>query len=158
MPPASNQPIPETHEKIRDEDIQETLSIFAEGNSVLPRLSEEQHAWLQTALAERQHLCANQYVDGTCDPAVSNRIHELDQMINSVCPEILKVLHFLSRIRAILPVLMQLKEKLQHPVEDPNQQMVNQMQYQCSMAEVKAAIEGLAAVRVRPRILEDFEP
>jgi hypothetical protein len=147
---------PETHERIREEDIQETLDIFREGNQVLPKLSDAQHQWLQAALAERRHLCATQFVDGQLDAGVQTRLRELDGYINSVCPEILKVLHFLSRIRAIIPVLYRLKAKLDQDIPDETQRMVAEMEYRCSRAEAQSAIEGLAALRVRPRILDEI--
>lgn len=153
-----NAPIPETHEKIRDDDIAETLDIFESGNDILSVLTPEQHDWLKMALTERKYLCANQFNDtGAIDSAINSRLLELDGMINSVNGDILRVLHFLSRIRAILPILMELKQKIKQETPDPNEKMILNMQYECSMAEVKSAIEGLAALRVRPRILEQME-
>ncbi|MHC4884575.1 MAG: hypothetical protein ACYTGH_05765 [Planctomycetota bacterium] len=147
--------VPETHERIREEDIQETLDLFAAGNDVLPALDSGQHTWLVSALGERKSLCENQFSqDGTVDPGVSARLRELDGYIKSVHPEILSVLHFLSRIRAILPVLRDLQQKLQSGDLDSNMEMVTKMQFDCSQAEVKAAVEGLATLRVRPRILD----
>jgi hypothetical protein len=146
---------PETHELIREEDIQETLDVFAVGNDILPALAPNQHAWLITALGERKILCENQFgEDGKVDAAVSARLHELDSYVGSVNPDIISVLHLLSKIRAILPILQDLQEKLQGGTLDENLATVVKMQFDRSRAEVKAAVEGLARLRVRPRLLE----
>jgi hypothetical protein len=153
--PSDGEKIPETHEKIRNEDLRETLEIFRQGNDVIPPLPPEHLAWLETALQERQYLCSHQYKeDGTVDRAVLDRLQVLDGHINSVSPHILQVLHYLSRVRAIIPVLLKLRQTMQEESEDPNQKMIRQMQYECSKAEVQSAIEGLAALRVRPGILD----
>ncbi|MFW5857115.1 MAG: hypothetical protein ACOCX4_04475 [Planctomycetota bacterium] len=157
MGPQNEGQIPETHERIRDEDIHETLEIFRKGNEILPALPEAHFAWLESALTERKYLCANQFDEnGRVRSDILTRLQELDGHINSVSPEILRVLHFLSRIRAIIPVLMDLQTKMKDSApDDPTQKMVLEMQYKCSRAEVQSAIEGLALLRVRPSILDD---
>ena len=153
---SSSKQVPETHELIKDEDIQETLDVFREGNSEIAPISEEQIAWLKQALEERKYWCAKQYHEGIVDGEVGERLQALDQMLASVSPQILPVLHFLGRIRAIVPVLQELQQKLKIAQEDPNLKMVTQMQLECSKAEVKSAIDGLAKLRVRPRILDSL--
>ncbi len=150
--------VPETHEIIRQEDIDETLAHLADtANPMMPRFTTEHLAWIKMALNERRELCARQFQpDGRLDEAVTQRLRELDDQINGVAPEILKVLHYLSRIRAIIPALLALREEMKTIDPDPTKQMVKQMKYECSKAEVQSALEGLAALRIRPRLLDQM--
>ena len=109
---SSREIVPETHEIIRQEDIDETLKHLSDSsNMALPRFTQEHIDWIKIALNERRSLCKKQYKDnGSVDEPVTRRLRELDEQINGVAPEILKVLHFLSRIRAIIPALIGLQE------------------------------------------------
>jgi hypothetical protein len=148
--------VPETHENVRGEDIEETIAHLSDtANTVMPRFSPEHIEWIRTALQERRELCARQYLaDGRVDEGVNRRLKELDEQINGVAPEILKVLHYLSRIRAIIPALMGLQQEIKEVDPDPTKQMVKQMKYECSKAEVQSALQGLAELHIRPKILE----
>jgi len=150
--------VPETHELIRPEDIEETLAHLADANNpMMPQFTPEHLAWIKMALNERRDLCARQFhPDGRLDEEVTQRLRQLDEQINSVAPEILKVLHYLSRIRAIIPALIALREEIKTVDADPTKQMVKQMKYECSKAEVQSALEGLASLRIRPRLLEQL--
>jgi len=152
-------PIPETHEQIREEDIEETLQHLADRtNTRLPAFTQEHLDWIRHALTERRHLCAHQYLrDGRCDDKITKRLKVLDQHINSLSPAILKVLHYLSRVRAIIPALKTMEAELQLCGDDEETDMLVQMKYQCSKAEVSAAIEGLSEYAIRPGILANDE-
>ncbi len=151
------QRVPETHEFVRTEDIQETLiNLQDASNTALPRLSDAQIAWVGAALSERQSLCKRQYgKDGTIDKAVTERLKEIESQLDGVSPSILQILHFLSRIRAIVPTLQSLRKKPIDP-KDSNAIVLHEMQLNCAKAEIKSAIEGLAALHVRPKILEKY--
>ncbi len=150
--------VPETHELIRQEDIDETLEHLADPDNIaLPQFTQEHLDWIRVALAERRELAARQYLtDGRVDDAVTQRLKELDAQIDSVSPHILKVLHFLSRIRAILPALLTLQQELGVEDPDPTQQMIKKMKYDCSKAEVQSAIHGLAELHIRPKVLDEL--
>ena len=151
--------IPETHELIRQEDIDETIRHLADpNNAALPEFTPEHIEWITMALAERRQLAAQQYhSDGRADESVTARLKELDSQIDSVSPAILRVLHFLSRIRAILPALLSLQSDLEEEDPDPTQQMIKKMKYDCSKAEVQSAIQGLAELHIRPGILDELQ-
>ncbi len=150
--------VPETHELIRAEDIAETLEHLSDPNNLaLPRFGPEHLEWIRLALAERKALCAAQYHrDGRVDEIATRRLKELDEQINGVAPEILKVLHYLSRIRAIIPALLQMQQEVAEIDPDPTKQMIKQMKYECSKAEVSSAIRGLADLHIRPKALDDL--
>lgn len=150
--------VPETHELIRLEDIEETLEHLADpNNNALPQFTPEHIDWIRAALAERRDLAARQYLtDGRIDEAVTARLRELDGQLDGVSPAVLKVLHFLSRIRAILPALLQLQAELVTEDPDPTQQMIKKMKYDCSKAEVQSAVKGLAEYHIRPKVLDDL--
>jgi len=150
--------VPETHELIRQEDIEETLGHLSDpNNSALPQFTPEHIEWIRVALAERRELAARQYLpDGRIDEATTRRLKELDGQLDGVSPAILKVLHFLSRIRAILPALMSLQEELAVEDPDPTQQMIKKMKFDCSKAEVQSAVQGLAELHIRPKILDQL--
>jgi len=152
-------PIPETHEQIREEDIEETLRHLADPTNLsFPEFTEEHMDWIRQALTERRHLCAHQYLkDGRCDDKITKRLKVLDQHINSLSPAILKVLHYLSRIRAIIPALKTMEAEMQLCGDNEEADMLVQMKYQCSRAEVSAAIQGLAEFSIRPNILANDE-
>ncbi|MHC4886925.1 MAG: hypothetical protein ACYTGH_17750 [Planctomycetota bacterium] len=151
--------IPETHEIIRLEDLKETLDLFSEGNEVLPQLSEEQLFWLDDALHLRKDLCAAQFGQsgkGTQDESVLRDLQQLDADINLISPDILTVLHYLCRIRALVPMLTQLKSEKEEADQQSNEyaHTVADMKYRCAVAEAEASIQGLAEMRVRPRLLD----
>jgi hypothetical protein len=66
------------------------------------------------------------------------------------------VLHFLSRIRAIIPALLKLQEEVRFEDPDPTMQMIKKMKYYCSKAEVQSAISGLSELHIRPKVLDDL--
>jgi hypothetical protein len=156
--PRSKSIVPETHEMIRQEDLDETLEHLADKtNTHLPQFGQEHIDWIRVALTERRELAAKQYhTDGRTDEAVTARLKELDGQINSVSPTILKILHFLSRVRAIIPALLELQQDVSDVDPNPEKQMIKEMKYQCSRAEVESAIKGLAELRIRPRILDQM--
>ena len=150
--------IPETHELIRQEDIDETIAHLSDpSNTALPQFTPDHLEWIRLALAERRELAARQYIsNGRIDEAVTRRLRELDAQIDGVSPAVLKVLHFLSRIRAILPALLGLQQDLAVDDPDPTQQMIKKMKYDCSKAEVQSALQGLAELHIRPKILDEL--
>ena len=158
MPNENKSVVPETHELIRPEDIEETLEHLADvTNTVMPRFEPEHMDWIRTALAERRELASRQFhTDGRVDEPVSARLRELDVQLNGVAPEILKVLHYLSRIRAIIPALLSMQEEMKTTDADPTKQMIKQMKYECSKAEVQSALSGLAELHIRPKILQSL--
>jgi hypothetical protein len=151
------QRVPETHEYVRTEDIQETLENLRDrSNTAMPQLTDAQLAWVGAALAERRDLCKRQYGrDGTVDREVTTRLREIEAQLDSVTPKILQILHFLSRIRAIVPTLETLRRKPLDP-KDSNALLLHDMQVDCAKAEIKSAIEGLAALHIRPKILDKY--
>lgn len=148
--------IPETHELIRQEDIDETIAHLSDNsNTALPQFGPEHIEWIRVALLERRDLCARQYHrDGSVDEAATHRLKELDAQIDGVSPVILKVLHFLGRVRALIPALLKLQQEVQQEDPDPTTQMIKKMKYDCSKAEVQSALEGLTMLHIRPKILD----
>lgn len=148
--------VPETHELIREEDLAELLEHLSNSENVtLPNFTQEHIDWIRIALAERKELCARQYgSNGSVDESVCKRLRELDGQLNGVSPVILQVLHFLSRIRAIIPALLTLQEEVKEIDPNPEMQMIKQMKYECSKAEVQSAVQGLVAYHIRPKILD----
>lgn len=151
--------IPETHERVHNEDIGETLEIFASGNTMIQPLAENQIEWLRLALETRQSLCAKEFdAEGHVNPEVRDQREAWDLEINKLDPSILKVQHFLSRLRALIPALMTTRHKRQaaESSDDESMKKISQMMVDCSMAEAQSAIKGLAELRVHPRILNEY--
>ena len=156
----SDTAIPETHELVRQEDVEETLEIFRQGNTVIQALDENQLAWLRIALETRRTLCAGEFdADGHVDAQSREQRNAWDREINKLDTNILKVQHYLSRLRALIPALMTTRRKYQATTNttDESQKHISQMMYDCSMAEAQSAIQGLAALRIHPHILDEMK-
>ena len=152
--------IPETHELVRPEDIEETLDVFAKGNDVIQPLADNQLEWLRVALETRRSLCGAEFdAQGHVNREAREQREAWDREIDRLDPAILRVQHFLSRLRALIPALMKTRHQ-HHAAEtslDDSRKKISQMMLDCSMAEAQSAIKGLAELRIHPRILNEFK-